>query len=47
VNRAVGTLTGSAITRSLGARTPRDDQVIEIDLVGSAGQSLGAFIPHG
>jgi glutamate synthase (NADPH) large chain len=46
VNRAVGTLTGSAITRSLGARVLRDD-LIEIDLVGSAGQSLGAFLPSG
>jgi glutamate synthase (NADPH) large chain len=46
VNRAVGTLTGSAITRSLGATTLRDD-LIEIDLVGSAGQSLGAFLPSG
>ncbi len=46
VNRAVGTLTGSAITRSLGARTLRDD-LITIDLVGSAGQSLGAFVPAG
>jgi glutamate synthase (NADPH) large chain len=46
VNRAVGTLTGSAITRSLGARVLPDD-LIEIDLEGSSGQSLGAFIPHG
>src|SRR5580698_5686509 len=46
VNRAVGTLTGSAITRSLGARILPDD-LIEIDLEGSSGQSLGAFIPHG
>ncbi len=46
VNRAVGTLTGSAITRALGAKTMRDDQVV-IDLVGSAGQSLGAFLPAG
>ena len=46
VNRAVGTLTGSAITRSLGARTLADDH-IQIDLVGSAGQSLGAFVPSG
>jgi glutamate synthase (NADPH/NADH) large chain len=46
VNRAVGTLTGSAITRSLGARTLNDDH-IQVDLVGSAGQSLGAFIPAG
>jgi glutamate synthase (NADPH/NADH) large chain len=46
VNRAVGTLTGSAITRALGARTLHDDHV-QIDLRGSAGQSLGAFIPAG
>jgi glutamate synthase (NADPH) large chain len=46
VNRAVGTLTGSAITRALGAKTMRDDQVV-IDLAGSAGQSLGAFLPAG
>ncbi|NNN00996.1 MAG: glutamate synthase large subunit [Acidimicrobiaceae bacterium] len=46
VNRAVGTLSGSAITRALGARTLRDD-LIEIDLEGSSGQSLGAFIPAG
>ena len=46
VNRAVGTLTGSAITRSLGARTLPDD-LIQIDLDGSSGQSLGAFMPKG
>jgi glutamate synthase (NADPH/NADH) large chain len=46
VNRAVGTLTGSAITRALGARTLTDD-LVQIDLRGSAGQSLGAFIPAG
>ncbi len=46
VNRAVGTLTGSAITRALGARTLPDDH-IQIDLEGSSGQSLGAFMPAG
>jgi glutamate synthase (NADPH/NADH) large chain len=46
VNRAVGTLTGSAITRALGARHLDDDH-IEIDLDGSSGQSMGAFIPAG
>ncbi len=46
VNRTVGTLTGSAITRSLGARTLDDDH-IQIYLEGSSGQSLGAFIPAG
>jgi glutamate synthase (NADPH/NADH) large chain len=39
-------LTGSAITRSLGERELPDD-LIEIDLEGSSGQSLGAFIPRG
>ncbi|MGA7834814.1 MAG: glutamate synthase large subunit, partial [Acidimicrobiales bacterium] len=46
VNRAVGTLTGSAITRALGERALSDDHIV-IDLIGSAGQSLGAFLPRG
>jgi glutamate synthase (NADPH/NADH) large chain len=46
VNRAVGTLTGSAITRALGARVLEPDH-IQIDLEGSSGQSLGAFMPQG
>ncbi len=46
VNRAVGTLTGSAITRALGTAVLADDH-IEIALDGSSGQSLGAFIPAG
>jgi glutamate synthase (NADPH/NADH) large chain len=46
VNRAVGTLTGSAITRALGSRV-LPDNLIEIDLEGSSGQSLGAFMPSG
>jgi glutamate synthase (NADPH/NADH) large chain len=46
VNRAVGTLTGSAITRALGRRTLPDDHVV-VELTGSSGQSLGAFIPKG
>ncbi|MHB8379648.1 MAG: glutamate synthase large subunit [Acidimicrobiales bacterium] len=46
VNRAVGTLTGSAVTRAMGRRSLRDDH-IQIDLRGSAGQSLGAFMPAG
>ncbi len=46
VHRTVGTLTGSALTRALGTRTLPNDRVT-IDLVGSAGQSLGAFIPAG
>ncbi len=46
VNRAVGTLTGSAITRAFGARELADN-LIQLELVGSSGQSLGAFIPRG
>jgi glutamate synthase (NADPH/NADH) large chain len=46
VNRAVGTLTGSAITRTLGATTLEPDHVT-INLEGSSGQSLGAFMPAG
>ena len=46
VNRTVGTLTGSAITRLLGARTLPED-TITLRLEGSAGQSLGAFMPAG
>ncbi|HUY16903.1 MAG TPA: glutamate synthase large subunit [Acidimicrobiales bacterium] len=46
VNRAVGTLTGSAVTRAMGLRALRDDH-IQIELRGSAGQSLGAFMPAG
>ncbi len=45
-NRAVGTLTGSAMTRALGAeRAPTD--LVTVRLTGSSGQSLGAFIPQG
>ena len=46
VNRAVGTLSGSAVTRAIGATVLPDD-LIRIDLVGSSGQSLGAFLPAG
>jgi glutamate synthase (NADPH) large chain len=46
VHRAVGTLTGSAITRALGRATLPDD-LIELSLEGSSGQSLGAFLPKG
>ncbi|HEY1223376.1 MAG TPA: glutamate synthase-related protein, partial [Acidimicrobiales bacterium] len=46
VNRAVGTLTGSAITRALGERVLAPD-LVQVDLEGSSGQSLGAFMPQG
>ncbi len=46
VHRTVGTLTGSAITRYLEDETLPED-LITLRLDGSAGQSLGAFLPHG
>jgi glutamate synthase (NADPH/NADH) large chain len=46
VDQAVGTLLGNEITKSSGAAgLPRDS--ITLNLNGSAGQSLGAFIPPG
>ncbi|HSV66683.1 MAG TPA: glutamate synthase large subunit [Mycobacteriales bacterium] len=46
VNRTVGTLLGSEVTRRYGgAGLP--DGTIDITLRGSAGQSLGAFLPTG
>jgi glutamate synthase (ferredoxin) len=46
VNRAVGTMLGSEITRRWGAAgLPQD--TISLRFTGSAGQSLGAFIPRG
>jgi glutamate synthase (NADPH/NADH) large chain len=46
VNRTVGTMLGSELTRRWGGAGLADD-TIEIDLTGSAGQSLGAFLPRG
>jgi len=46
VNRTVGTMLGSELTRRWGGAGLPDD-TIEIDLTGSAGQSLGAFLPRG
>jgi glutamate synthase (NADPH/NADH) large chain len=46
VNRTVGTMLGSEITRKYkGAGLP--DDTVNVVLHGSAGQSLGAFIPSG
>ena len=46
VNRTVGTLLGSRVTRRWGgAGLP--DGTIDISLTGSAGNSFGAFIPRG
>jgi glutamate synthase (ferredoxin) len=46
VNRVVGTITGSDITRKWGANGLPDDTV-QLKFVGSAGQSFGAFVPKG
>jgi glutamate synthase (NADPH/NADH) large chain/glutamate synthase (ferredoxin) len=46
VNRTVGTLLGSEVTRRYGAQGLPDDTV-HITLTGSAGQSIGAFLPPG
>ncbi len=46
VNRTVGTMLGSELTRRWGGAGLPDD-TIQIDLTGSAGQSLGAFLPAG
>jgi glutamate synthase (NADPH/NADH) large chain len=46
VNRVVGTITGSEITRKWGANGLPDDTV-RIKFTGSAGQSFGAFMPRG
>jgi glutamate synthase (NADPH/NADH) large chain len=46
VNRTVGTLLGSEVTRRYGGDGLPDD-TINVMLTGSAGQSLGAFLPGG
>jgi glutamate synthase (ferredoxin) len=46
VNRVVGTIVGSEVTRRWGAEGLPED-TIEIHFTGSAGQSFGAFMPRG
>ena len=46
INRVVGTITGSEITRKYGAKGLPED-TIRITFKGSAGQSFGAFLPPG
>ncbi len=46
VNRAVGTILGSEVSRRYGARGLADD-TIRLHFDGSAGQSFGAFLPRG
>ncbi len=45
-DRAIGTRLGSEVTRRYGAKGLPDD-TIRLELEGSAGQSLGAFLPPG
>ncbi|MEU1664147.1 glutamate synthase large subunit [Streptomyces sparsogenes] len=46
INRTVGTMLGHEVTRKFGgAGLPED--TIDITFTGSAGQSFGAFLPHG
>jgi glutamate synthase (NADPH/NADH) large chain len=46
VNRTVGAMLGSLVTRRYGADGLPDD-TIDLTFTGSAGQSFGAFIPRG
>ncbi|MBY0523602.1 MAG: glutamate synthase large subunit [Gemmataceae bacterium] len=46
VNRVVGTITGSELTRRYGPKGLPDD-TIKLHFQGSAGQSFGAFVPRG
>jgi glutamate synthase (ferredoxin) len=46
VNRVVGTITGSEVTRKYGPAGLPDD-TIQLKFTGSAGQSFGAFVPRG
>ena len=46
VNRVVGTIVGSEVTRRWGAEGLPED-TIELHFTGSAGQSFGAFMPRG
>ena len=46
INRVVGTLAGSEVTRRYG-ESGLPDNTIKLNFEGSAGQSFGAFIPKG
>ena len=46
INRSVGTMLGSELTRLHGAEGLPEDR-IRLRFDGSAGQSFGAFVPHG
>ena len=46
INRVVGTIVGSEVTRRYGADGLPED-TIDLTFIGSAGQSFGAFVPKG
>src|SRR5439155_12321935 len=46
VNRGVGKINGSEVTRRYGPKGLPDD-TITLNFKGSAGQSFGAFVPRG
>src|SRR5439155_14035014 len=46
VNRTVGTMLGSELTKKWGGEGLPDD-TIDITFTGTAGQSFGAFVPKG
>jgi glutamate synthase (NADPH/NADH) large chain len=46
VNRTVGTMLGSEVTRRYGGDGLPDDTIV-VNFAGSAGQSFGAFLPRG
>ncbi|RXZ81459.1 glutamate synthase large subunit [Paenibacillaceae bacterium] len=46
IDRVVGTILGSEVTRQYGAKGLPED-TIRLQFTGSAGQSFGAFIPNG
>ncbi|TNJ38603.1 glutamate synthase large subunit [Chlorobaculum thiosulfatiphilum] len=46
INRVAGTIVGHAVTKAWGNKGLPDD-TIHLKFIGSAGQSLGAFIPKG
>jgi glutamate synthase (ferredoxin) len=46
INRVAGTIIGHAVTKAHGSQGLPDD-TIHLKFIGSAGQSLGAFMPNG
>ena len=46
INRVAGTIVGHAVTKAHGSKGLPDD-TIHLRFIGSAGQSLGAFMPRG